>query len=167
MRRKQDIIERFMSKVIPEPMAGCWIWMGAVNPAGYGMFHLSHDVSTNKSKAILAHRFSFECFKKQILGDKQALHYCDNPACVNPNHLFSGTPADNVADMDKKNRRVTKTYKGSAHHKSKITESQVEKIINLGKQGIKQSDIGIMFGISQVQVGNILRGKQWKHLQEQ
>lgn len=155
---------RFMSKVSPEPMSGCWLWTGAVNRAGYGMFHVRHDTTTDKSYAALAHRVSFELFTGKTLGKYQALHHCDNPSCVNPSHLFAGTPADNVSDMDCKGRRVNNPDRGESHANSKITEREVANMFALRAGGAKQQQIADLYGISQVQVSNILRGKQWKHI---
>lgn len=166
MKPKQDIQERFMSKVMPEPMSGCWLWTGAVNNIGYGMFHVEHNKQTNKSKAALAHRVSFELYTGNKLGKLNALHRCDNPSCVNPDHLFAGTPADNVADMDNKGRRVSKPLLGSRHGRSKINEDDVKRIRVLRQSGMKQKEIAAIFGISQVQVSNILLGTQWNHNQE-
>jgi predicted XRE-type DNA-binding protein len=164
---RQDIYQRFMSKVSPEPMSGCWLWTGAVNRIGYGMFHLKHDKKTNKSYAALAHRFSFEFHTGKDLGELYALHKCDNPACVNPDHIYAGTQADNVADMDAKGRRINRPLCGSKHSNSKLKEDDILHIKTLRNMGLKQKEIGNIFGVSQVQIGNILRGKQWNHLQEQ
>jgi DNA-binding CsgD family transcriptional regulator len=161
----KPLIDRFMDKVSPEPMSGCWLWTGSVNRAGYGMFHVRHDAARNRSHAALAHRVSFEVFKGQELGQLQALHHCDNPACVNPAHLFAGRPADNVADMDGKGRRVNRPMRGSRHANSKVTETDVLQMFALRLQGLTQQQIGNRFGISQVQVGNILRKNQWKQVQ--
>lgn len=164
---KQDICERFMSKISPEPMSGCWLWTGAVNRAGYGMFHVRHDTGANKSYAALAHRFSFELHTGKKLGGLCALHRCDNPACVNPDHIYPGTPADNVADMDQRGRRINKPIQGSRHANSKLKEGDIPEIKRLKNMGLTQNEIGKIFGVSQVQIGNILRGKQWNHYQEQ
>jgi predicted XRE-type DNA-binding protein len=164
---RQDIYQRFMSKVSPEPMSGCWLWTGAVNRIGYGMFHIKHDKETNKSYAALAHRFSFELHAGKKLGELCALHKCDNPACVNPDHIYAGTQAHNVADMDAKGRRINRPLHGSNHSNSKLKENDILQIKILRNMGFKQKEIGSIFGVSQVQIGNILRGKQWNHLQEQ
>jgi hypothetical protein len=156
--------ERFFEKVWPEPNSGCWLWAAAANQQGYGMFNERWDNELKKSIVVLAHRFSFKMANKDFDGRLQVLHRCDNPACVNPDHLFAGLPADNVADMDRKGRRVNKPLTGSQHPNSKITETDVKRMFEMRQQGMTQKQIGDSFGISQVQVGNIIRKDQWKQI---
>lgn len=89
--------ERFMAKVSPEPMSGCWLWCGATNEHGYGNFW---DRGTMRK----AHRVSFEMHCGEIGRGQFVLHKCDTPGCVNPGHLWLGTGKDNTADMVKKGR---------------------------------------------------------------
>lgn len=93
-------MERFMNKVMKTNT--CWIWLGATSH-GYGRFR---EVNTT----VLAHRWMYEQIHGSI-GSLFCCHSCDNPSCVNPNHMFIGTPKDNMIDKANKGR----------HHNSKVT----------------------------------------------
>jgi hypothetical protein len=89
-RSKEKYIERVTE-------SGCWIWMGSTWSGGYGYVR-------NEGKYISAHRYMYELYKGKIPDGLNCLHTCDNPSCVNPNHLFLGTQTDNMRDMIKKGR---------------------------------------------------------------
>ena len=90
----QDL-NKFIKKVTKQP-DGCWIW-GASNNDKYGLFKLKNEK--------YAHRASFILHGNKIPDGMQVLHKCDVPLCVNPNHLFLGTHADNMQDKVNKNRQ--------------------------------------------------------------
>jgi hypothetical protein len=89
-----DIIERFEDKYFINVYNGCFEWIAAKDGKGYGVFN-------NQG----AHRAAYRIYRKQDLGSLHVLHHCDNPKCVNPNHLFLGTHSDNMRDMVKKGRK--------------------------------------------------------------
>lgn len=91
---------RFEDFVEPEPMSGCWLWMGCARPSGYGWFSRSLP-----SKREAAHRSSWLLYKGDIPNGMDVLHKCDMPMCVNPAHLFLGTQVDNNLDRDRKGRQ--------------------------------------------------------------
>lgn len=80
---------------------GCWLWAGKRLPRGYGIVSVTHTTTR------LAHRVAYQLTYGDFDNSLKVLHKCDNPPCVNPEHLFLGTDADNVHDMDKKGRRRT------------------------------------------------------------
>lgn len=77
---------------------GCWEWRGCKDAGGYGYVRI-------KRKRIAAHRYMFTRLKSVIPEGLDLLHKCDNPSCVNPEHLFPGTVSDNLKDMYSKGRR--------------------------------------------------------------
>lgn len=86
---------------VPEPNSGCWLWDGEAHDNGYGRFHL-------RGRRYYAHRVALSV-SGIVLGDGDcALHRCDVPACVNPDHLFVGTRSDNTHDMWRKGRAAWK-----------------------------------------------------------
>jgi len=89
--------KRFEDKIERITESGCWVWMAYVDKDGYGIFRFN-------GKMQRAHRVSYALHIKQPPEDLLVCHSCDNPSCVNPNHLFLGTDQDNVVDRDKKGR---------------------------------------------------------------
>jgi len=99
---KRSPEDRFWKKV--GKTKTCWLWLAGTNPHGYGMFRVEPYVSM-----YLSHRYSYELAHGKIPDGLNVLHSCDNPPCVNPDHLFLGDQFDNMADMYAKNRRINKT----------------------------------------------------------
>lgn len=110
---------RFWSKV--RKTKKCWIWTGAKILSGYGRFGI-------KNKAYYSHRISWSLVNGTIPKGFQILHKCDNPSCVNPNHLFIGTQKDNMLDMMKKGRKAKIKLTGEINPKAVLTEKQVKEI---------------------------------------
>ena len=115
-------LARFLSKVDTHAPSGCWRWTARTNRHGYGLFVIGH------SKAHLAHRVSYEHWKGPFPKEKKVLHSCDNPACVNPEHLSVGTQGDNVRDMVQKGRNMSIPKPGESNPQSKLTAAQVAEI---------------------------------------
>lgn len=98
----RDVFVRIEAMVSPEPTSGCWLWTGTTDRAGYGQ--VRHKVD-GKWRPAYVHRLMASRRRGRDLGPGEcALHRCDNPGCVNPDHLFVGSKADNHADMLRKGR---------------------------------------------------------------
>jgi hypothetical protein len=143
-------------------MEDCIEFKGCKNKGGYG-------VKGRAGKIYLAHRIAY-CEAKNIyikdIDGLVVMHTCDNPACVNPEHLRLGTQKDNVYDMMKKGRHDFVGVVGEAHGHAKLTSEDVLRIREIVKFKT-QREVGKLFGISQQHVSDILRRKYWEHIPEQ
>lgn len=156
------ILNRFWSKVDKSIVSGCWIWKAYKNPAGYGQVRV-------KTIAYLAHRFSYELAFGPIPPTINVLHKCDNPPCVNPDHLFLGTLTDNNQDMCRKGRHG-KNVGESGHLKkprkgNKLTYSQVCEIRQRAKAGIRYDKLAEDYKVGASLVSMIVNNKRWQHSQ--
>ncbi len=153
-RWKQDtLMERFWSKVTKDSASGCWLWGGATD-YGYGVFMEGPHGAQKKHRA---HRFLFERMNGPIGGGHVCCHSCDNRACVNPDHIFLGTQAQNMADMVKKGRQ----RRGSEHHNARLRE---DDIVAIRRDTREQAEIARSYGVSQVAVSMVKLRKTWKHV---
>lgn len=138
----------------------CWNWQGTIS-LGYGLMCINN-------KKIFAHRFSFSHFKHEIPKGMFICHHCDNPKCVNPEHLFCGTYLDNINDRHIKGRdpgfSPGAIKKGEEQGHSKLKEYQVLEIIRMIKEGNTNVELASVFNISRQTINSIRTGKNWKHI---
>jgi hypothetical protein len=118
---------------------------------------------------VAAHRFSYELHNGPIPQGPGwhgycVLHRCDNPGCVRPDHLFIGTNADNVQDMDNKGRRVNAQVKGDMHPLAKLTTEKVLQIYAMVKSDRTQTSVAREFGVCLSTVNHIKTGRLWAHV---
>lgn len=149
-RKIKPLKERFEDKFIPVTESGCWLWTASVGSRGYGDFRIN-------KKTVRAHRVSYELYIGQIPEGMCVLHKCDIRLCVNPDHLFLGTNANNSADMVAKGR----VKRGAAHGMAKLTEKDVIEIRNSEKL---QKVLAKKHSVSRSHISVIRARKAWKHL---
>lgn len=151
-------IDRFWSHVDkggqPHPVLGtpCWLWTAYRLPTGYGRCKW-------QGREMTASRVSWELANgppPEYLG---VLHRCDNPPCVNPEHLFLGTALDNAVDRDAKGRREAPA--GTKNGRAKISESTVIELRSQRANGASRKDLASIFGISLAAVKHILSRATW------
>lgn len=162
--RYQDGItprERFWKYTRVSSQDECWLWVGRlVKPHGYGALRIGN-------KDYRSHRVSWEIHHGPIPKTMYVCHHCDTPACVNPHHLFLGSPADNSRDMARKGRQMTTPPRllGSKHPQSKLTEHQVIEMRGLYQAGgVTCRELGQRYGISESGAARIIKGESWSWL---
>lgn len=144
--RRGSLAERFWRRV--DKSARCWTWTGSTDK-GYG------QIGGPNRSVLSAHRVSWELHNGPVPDGLFVCHRCDNPGCVNPAHLFVGTPKDNSRDMVAKGRSCI----GERNGQSKLSGDDVLFIVDMVSDGIPQWSVAKMFGISQAHVSNIWRRK--------
>ena len=158
--RERDAI-RFWSKVNRNGpvqqhvthLGPCWEWMGNPTGTGYGNFW-------RDGRNVGAHRYSIELATGVDPGEAFVCHRCDNRLCVRPDHLFLGTPTDNIADRDAKHRQA----RGEKVGTSRLNEQLVHRVFALRAEGMSQPQIAREVGIANQTVSYVLSGAYWSHV---
>lgn len=156
-RSRTDSVTSPIAKIIevrsiPEPNSGCWLWTGTLFSSGYGRV---------KRGGIhyRAHRDSYETYKGPIPDGMLVCHKCDVRSCVNPDHLFLGTPKDNMVDMVIKGRAKIPETAGEHNGRAKLTWSQV---VAIRADNRSHRLIAADFGVVKSQITAIKNGKSWR-----
>lgn len=146
-----DLKNKLLSKIIKQSN-NCWEWQGSLR-SGYGQIY------NNTKQPLYAHRVSYELHKGPIPTNMFVCHSCDNKKCVNPDHLWLGTPKDNSTDMTSKGN----SHKGSKNHKAKLTEQEVLEIRELIGT-LPPKEIAKIYNVSQMLIYYIKNRKNWTHI---
>jgi hypothetical protein len=154
----------------------CWLWPKSRTKAGYGQLVICHQ---GEVSVLYAHRISHEIFNGPIPEGHQVCHRCDDPACFNPAHLFSGTQKDNIDDMFSKGRQADRSLsaprgdkhpsrtqrhrlrRGADHYASKLTEDDVRYIRQCTHTGVALAE---KYGVSTAAISAIRKRQTWKHI---
>lgn len=154
---RRDIPERFWASVATAGPNECWPWVGNRNRAGYGRMGIGQAL-------ILAPRVSFFLAHGR-LPEPHCLHTCDNPSCVNPAHLYEGTPADNVADAVKRGRKTDPpVHRGERAYTAKLTPDHVRDIRVAFANGVRQRDLAKHHGVDRHTIQRVVARKTWQHV---
>jgi hypothetical protein len=162
-------VSDLMDRVALIPEHGCWEWMGSIAVTGYGVVKV-HQVQHR------AHRLAWEMLRGPIPDGLHVCHRCDNRTCVNPDHLFLGTAADNIADCVAKGRAATgersgwhtkpdRMCRGDKCWKARLVDSDIPEIRDLVAWGMNPRLVGLAYGVSRPTVSHIANRITWKHVE--
>lgn len=147
-----DDVRRFHEAYIPEPNSGCWLWLKALDTGGYG-------TTTYNRTQYRAHRVSWIVHHGAIPDGAYVCHRCDNILCVNPDHLFLGTPLSNMQDKIAKGR--AKWLKGEELPGAKLTEQDVVAIRDSTETG---AVLARRYGVCQALISGVKHRTKWSHI---
>jgi len=153
-QREADL-KRFKS-FVSVSVSGCWIWTGGLNPKGYGYFRIN-------GKCHLSHRVSWSLYREGDSSGMLVCHTCDTPGCVNPEHLWLGTPRQNTHDMVAKKRSTMGKKYGFENRKVKFSGEQALDMLKAHARGLSLVDAAKIHGATahylyQIKIG---RRKRW------
>lgn len=163
-------LQRFLDKISPCPVTGCWLWAASTSRDGYGHFF---DPDSREQRA---HRVSWVIHRGPIPLGRLVLHRCDEPTCVNPEHLYLGTQGDNIADKMTKGRHLApgplRPARGSDNAATKLSVNDVLSIRTRHTRGHSgpvrepNSTCGLAreYGVSPRTIDFIVKRVHWRHI---
>lgn len=153
----QELRQYIQDRIKVDPKTGCWEWKQSRHRMGYGYAWCAN-------KSIRAHRLSYLVHIGPIPKGACVLHRCDNPPCCNPDHLWAGTQAENLADMATKGRSAK--MRGDSCGMAKLDAADVRAIRALLADGaLLHREIAVQFGVSRTTISSIKTGKRWSYNQ--
>ena len=149
---------RFWQKVNKKSEQECWEWQAAKTARGYGQLNVEGIMR-------YAHRLSYFLHNEVDTFDLVVMHSCNNPSCVNPNHLVLGTQKQNLQQMYREKRDDNRNRIGIHNKNCSFSESEVREIKQLLAEGkFSQRKIAKMYGVTSSTISNISLGKTWSHI---
>lgn len=159
----RDPQDRFWAQVDRLNPDACWLWLGPRLPKGYGTFFLRKV--RGRSLMVYAHRYSYELHYRKISAGEFVCHHCDNPSCVNPRHLFAGSPLDNVRDCISKGRDSHHNpAKGIRQHLAKLTDDKVREVRLKHAAGASIRELAGEYGLAKSSMSSVVKRQTWKHV---
>lgn len=152
--------EYFSSKY--ERAGDCMLWTGHRDKSGYGRLSAVFAPNIN-----FAHRMSWFLANGPFDLDVRVLHRCDTPPCINPNHLFLGNQAENVADMQRKGRQRYARALGENNPSARLTEDQVKMLRDMKHSAkMSQAQMARLLDVSPMTVSRAIRRETWRHIND-
>lgn len=134
---------------------GCWLWLGAADAAGRGVYSVRTD---GRAKTLKAYQVAWYLVRGHW-ATRALLHSCDNPGCCNPDHLREGTAQDNSDDMVERGR----TCHGSGHYKAILTDEHARMVRGMLANGWSQEQVATHFSVHRGAIKGIHEGRTWRH----
>lgn len=152
--------ERLLSKIKVNPITDCWEWQGSTKGMGYG-YTIIGSRKDGTRRTASTHRLAYEEWKGEIPNGYFVCHKCDNPRCINPEHLFVGTRQDNIDDRERKGRNIVKF--GEDKSNSKLTMKDVKDARwERAYKGTTYQALADKYGVGKHTIMNAIKGKTWK-----
>lgn len=153
-RKKVPINERLLSKIDKNDETNCWEWTGSLSKFGYGRIGF-------RDKVYLTHRISYEIFNGSFDQNLFVCHKCDNPKCINPEHLFLGSQLDNMKDCSTKKRAFSRSFPGEDNPFAKLSNKDASLIRCKLKKGYKGKELAKLYNVNATTISNIKNNKTY------
>ncbi len=160
MPKYSSMADRFWAKVERGSSAQCWEWQSTRSNKGYGKFEFNgRQIGSHRVAWAISQGISPDDIPEGVM----ILHNCDNRLCCNPSHIFSGSHADNMADMAAKGRGKGKPpiHKGERHHAVKLSEDQVRMVRS---SPLSAPKLAPLLGVSEWAIYDIRSNRTWRDL---